>query len=113
MSARLTSAVQAGALIRRVQAEGGSATVLARGDATAGAMLLICAERGVFTQILERMPRLDGGSQWQRVGPQAPVAQAEVDAYLERRRHSDPDLWLIELDIAQAERFAAETTFEG
>jgi len=26
-----------------------------------------------------------------------------------RRRRNDPDLWVVELDIAQAERFAAET----
>ena len=30
-------------------------------------------------------------------------------AYAERRRRSDLDLWLVELDIADAERFAAET----
>lgn len=110
MSARLTARMLAGALMRRVQAEGGSATVLAKGDEIAGAMLLICADRGGYRQILERMPTLDGGSQWQPVGPGAEGTQEEVDAYLARRRRSDPDLWLIELDIAQAERFAAETT---
>ena len=113
MSARLTSRMLAGALIRRVQAEGGSATVLAKGDETAGAILLVCAERGAFKQMLERMPTLEGGAQWQPVGPQATAPQEELDAYLARRRRSDPDLWLIELDIAQAERFAAETTGEG
>ncbi|PHK02659.1 hypothetical protein VF08_18145 [Nostoc linckia z8] len=30
-----------------------------------------------------------------------------------RRRAQDPDLWLIELDIADAERFAAETSSSG
>ena len=29
--------------------------------------------------------------------------------YVARRRRSDPDLWIIELDIPEAERFAAET----
>ncbi|HWV11973.1 MAG TPA: DUF1491 family protein, partial [Sphingobium sp.] len=32
-----------------------------------------------------------------------------LNQYLARRRRSDPDLWVIELDIADAERFAAET----
>jgi hypothetical protein len=30
-----------------------------------------------------------------------------------RRRRFDPDLWLIELDIASAERFAAEMNSIG
>ena len=38
---------------------------------------------------------------------------AEIDAYLERRGSRDPDLWLIELDVGEAERFAAETTRQG
>ena len=34
--------------------------------------------------------------------------EAEVDAAIIRQRQFDPDLWVIELDIADAERFAAE-----
>ena len=113
MSARLTSRMLIGALSRRVQAAGGAATVLAKGDEVAGAVLLICLEKGVFQQLLERMPLLDGGLQWQTVGPQGAENQAEAESYLARRRRSDPDLWLIELDIASAERFAAETTGGG
>jgi len=87
--------------------------VLAKGDEVAGAILLVCIERGEFRSLLERMPTLDSGLQWQRVGPGADAEAAEIDAYLARRRARDPDLWLIELDVAQAERFAAETTGEG
>jgi hypothetical protein len=32
-----------------------------------------------------------------------------IDDYWRRRRAGDPDLWVIELDIADGERFAAET----
>jgi len=31
------------------------------------------------------------------------------ESYWQRRRARDPDLWVIELDIASPERFAAET----
>ncbi|MFX7883132.1 DUF1491 family protein, partial [Acinetobacter baumannii] len=34
---------------------------------------------------------------------------ATIADYWQRRRRIDPDLWVIELDIASAERFAAET----
>ncbi|HTH28885.1 MAG TPA: DUF1491 family protein, partial [Sphingobium sp.] len=32
---------------------------------------------------------------------------------LDRRRAADADLWIVELDIAEAERFAAETMCDG
>jgi hypothetical protein len=36
-----------------------------------------------------------------------------VAAWLERRRARDPDLWIVELDIPNAQRFAAETSGDG
>ena len=97
------------ALIRRVQAAGGFATVLHRGDDSAGAVIVECAHRGERTLLLERATGLDGGDGW-RAMPVADIADdvAQADR-LARRRRSDPDLWVVELDIAQAERFAAET----
>ena len=106
MTARLTSAMLVSALIRRVSNEGGNATVLAKGDATAGAILLICTEKGVVESVRERILDSMGIYVWTAVGPTAPDALAD---YLERRRSRDLDLWLVELDIANAERFAAET----
>lgn len=109
MSPRLTSELLVSALIRNVAAAGGNATVLAKGDGTAGAILVVCAERGVITSLLERILDIDGCYLWQPVGPQIPEKSAEIDDYLARRRARDGDLWLVELDIANAERFAAET----
>jgi hypothetical protein len=106
MIARLTSAMLVSALARRVGAEGGNAAVLAKGDATAGAILLICSEKGVVKSVRERVLGGAGVYAWIDVGPADPD---ERSAYLERRRARDPDLWLVELDIANAERFAAET----
>ncbi|MFL6730111.1 MAG: DUF1491 family protein, partial [Sphingomicrobium sp.] len=37
----------------------------------------------------------------------------EVAAFLAKRLRFDPDLWAIELDIADPERFIAETTALG
>lgn len=94
------------ALIRRVHQKGGSATVVNKGAAEAGAILLICMERGVFVSILERVLGPEHAYRWIRVGPESAV---EPEPYLVRRRAYDPDIWLIELDIVHAERFAAET----
>ena len=105
MTPRLTSGVLVSALIRRVSAQGGNAAVLAKGDATAGAILLICMEKGEVQSVRERVLDAAGAYVWTAVGPPDPD---ELSAYLERRRTRDPDLWLVELDIANAERFAAE-----
>lgn len=110
MTPRLTSRIVIDALFRRVRAAGGFGTVLGRGDDSAGAILLVCSERGQVTALLERTSDPDGDYRWTRCGPNELEDTATRDSYVERRRARDRDLWLIELDIADAERFAAETT---
>jgi hypothetical protein len=107
--ARLTSAVLVSALVRRVNQEGGSAMVLARGDETAGAILLLTYERGANPRFLERGLGPDGSPALLPSGPAEIADEGEVTAYWQRRRSRDSDLWVVELDIAGAERFAAET----
>jgi hypothetical protein len=107
VTARIASGVLVNVLVRRANLQGGSATVLAKGDATAGALLIIAQDRGEHAQALERGIGPDGKTALIRVGPiDDPAALAD---YWTRRRRSDPDLWVVELDIAGAERFADET----
>jgi hypothetical protein len=109
MSPRLTAAMQVSALIRRVHDAGGSAMVLARGDATAGAILLLLYDRGARPRFVERGLGPDGATSLITSGPQDIAGEDDVRHYWQRRRARDADLWVVELDIAEAERFAAET----
>lgn len=109
MSERLPAHLLVGALVRRANQEGGFATVLARGDRENGAILLVCSERGSLPLFLERGIGPDGRIQLLRSGPQDLVSPQDADDYWRRRRARDPDLWVVELDIAEAERFAAVT----
>jgi hypothetical protein len=109
VSARLAAGTLVSALIRRVNQQGGSAAVLARGDATAGAILLLLYEKGVNPRFFERGLGPDGAPALLPSGPAELADEGEVTAYWQRRRARDSDLWVVELDIAQAERFAAET----
>lgn len=113
MTPRLAAGIQASALIRRVEALGGVATVLAKGDSTAGAILICCCARGEYRLLLERTAAADGEYRWARSGPGDGGRSAGIDEYLARRRRTDPDLWLIEVDIAGVERFAAEMIASG
>ncbi len=103
---RVTSSVLVSALLRRAEAEGGFGVVLAKGDPTAGAVAVLLTERGADPRLFERLLQPDGRYAWRE-------SAGEVQALIERRKRFDPDLWLIELDIASAERFAAEMNFIG
>ncbi len=105
---RLPAHVLVGGLIRAAEAKGGFATVLAKGDRDAGAIWLVCLHRGQNPLLLERFTDPDGRSAWRLSGPQGSEGPAAQEAYLARRRAADPDLWIVELDIADAERFAVE-----
>ncbi|GAA0658829.1 hypothetical protein FHT00_002063 [Sphingomonas insulae] len=93
-----------GALLRRVNDAGGIAMVRAKGDAQGGAILLLIEDRSGPVRVLERTLGLDGAAS---LTVSTPADDAE--SYWRRRRARDPDLWVVELDIPEAERFAAET----
>lgn len=112
MTPRLASSVLVSALLRRAEAEGGFGAVLAKGDETAGAIAVILAERGRKVSFLERMLQPDGSYAWRDSG-ESFDSDAAYDDLLARRRRVDPDLWALELDVASAERFAAEMNAPG
>ncbi len=111
--ARLAAGLLVNALVRRVNAAGGSAMVLAKGDAEAGAILVLTLERGGNPGFFERGIGPDGKPALVRSGPTELTDESAVSDYWQRRRSRDSDLWVVELDIAEAERFAAETLTTG
>jgi hypothetical protein len=112
MIARLASSVLVGGLLRRAESEGGFGAVVAKGDPTAGAIAVILAEKGRKACFLERLLQPDGSYAWQSAHQEIENEQ-EFARFLERRRNFGPDLWILELDIASAERFAAEMNAAG
>ena len=107
MSDRIPAHLEVSGLIRSVQAEGGFATVVAKGERDAGTLLVICCENGTNARLYERMPSLDGGREWVLAKSQDTEDQQEFAAYCTKRSQQDPDTWIVELDIANAERFFA------
>lgn len=113
MSGALPTALIVSALVKRVNDAGGMGMVRARGDAGSGAILLILNDSQEGTRIVERAIGPSGAVGLVPAGPIDPADTVAREAYWRRRRAQDPDLWVIELDIASAEQFAAETILPG
>lgn len=113
MNESLPSGILVSALLKRVNDAGGMGMVRARGDAEAGAILLILNDASASPRLVERALNPLGKPALVPAGPAGHPDPAALEAYWRRRRDRDPDLWVIELDIASAERFAAETIVDG
>ena len=109
MDDRLPAHVEVNGLIRAVQAAGGFAMVLAKGERDAGTLLIVAVENGANPQLYERMPQADGTRGWAKISAQTVEKTGNSDDYWHRRRAQDPDIWVIELDIVNGERFIGLT----
>ena len=105
---RLPAHLEAGAIMRLAESEGGFATVLAKGEHDAGTILVVTLCRGKDGVLYERMPQLDGSRKFIAAKRENPDNTQEFAEYLARRRAQDSDMWLIEVDIADRERFVAQ-----
>lgn len=105
MDTRIPVHLEVGGLIKAVQAAGGFATVIAKGERDAGTLLILCCENGTNLRAYERMPSLDGPRKWSQSKVQDPDNPSEFTEYVERRKRQDDDLWIVELDIRDAEKF--------
>jgi hypothetical protein len=113
MEGRLPTHLEVSGLIRAVDAAGGFATVIARGDRDAGTILVVCCHKGANWKLFERMPHPDGRLVWTQVRSQDVENPMEFSEYLARRQGQDRDLWIVELDIARAERFIGINSSES
>ena len=104
----IASDVWVSALIRRAELAGGNAVVVRRGDARAGSVIVKVYDSST------RQARLyseafgpDGDRLWMQ--PVTSEFESELDAYVERQRGYDPDLWVVEIEDRQGRHFLTET----
>lgn len=95
------------ALIRRAELGGGYAVVVRKGDARAGSVLVKVINRtDNSVRLYAEATRADGETIWMR--PSRAATEAELDAYVERARRIDPDLWVVEVEDRQGRSFLTE-----
>lgn len=96
MSARLASGVWVAAYLARLRIAGLASYVVAKGDPTAGAVVVKIVQPGGRAKAMVRGFDLASGTRLWRVLAEGP--EPEVDALLQRERGRDPDLWLIDVE---------------
>ena len=95
------------ALIRRVELAGAFATLVRKGDARGGAILIKTYDRASRqAHVWSEATGPDGETRWMH--PIASNLEADVDAYIARAARIDPDIWVVEIEDAQGERFLTE-----
>ncbi|MCL6698810.1 DUF1491 family protein [Sphingomonas sp. NSE70-1] len=113
MAERLPAHLEAAGFIRQAEAEGGFGTIIKRGDADRGALILLIASRGQHQACLERALGPDGIYGWQRSGPPVGADSQSLADWSEKRLRFDEDSWLIELDIPDPQRLIVEMGAKG
>lgn len=104
MSVRLPAKLEVSALVRQAESAGGFGAVLHKGEAESGTILVVLVENQQDARLFERMPRLDGTRGWTCSKVQTIDNKQEFEDYLQRRKRQDPDVWIVELIVADGER---------
>ncbi len=93
---RLATGIWVAAYRARLEAAGIPAYVTAKGDATAGAVLVKLATLDGKAVLYQRSIDLTTGARAWVILSEG--AEADVDAAAARQREFDPDLWVIEIE---------------
>ena len=107
MDSRLPTHLEVSGLIRAVEAAGGFATVIAKGERDAGTLAILTIERDKNARLFERMPQMDGSRAFTCTREEDTENKQEFSDYLAKRQRQDSDLWIVELDVPDGERFIA------
>ncbi|MGX7927570.1 DUF1491 family protein [Tsuneonella sp. HG094] len=107
MDARLPAHLEVAGIRRLAESHGGFAMVIAKGERDAGTIAIVIIGRGEPAWLYERMPMLDGNRRFVHTVSEDPENKREFSETLTRRSERDPDLWLIEADVPDRERFVA------
>ncbi len=93
------------ALIQRCQSAGAMAMVVRRGDADAGTLLLKINTLDGSAVVLAPGYDLEGERIWRRASGDAPVEDADAEAYIARALTRDPDIWVVEIEDREGRHF--------
>jgi len=95
---RLKAGLWVRGLIRGCAGRGVTAVVARRGDEDAGAVLVKVNRFAGGCLVYAQAYGTDGARTWLPALGEAPVPDAEAEAYIGRAGARDPDLWVVEIE---------------
>lgn len=98
MIPRLKAAIWVNAQIRICNQRSLPIYVLNRGDPDAGMVLIKLILADGLATVLSPLRQMDESLAWLRATGPDPVAEADADAYVDRQRDIDPDIWVVEIE---------------
>ena len=110
MTPRLTSEFWVKAYLARLRLMNIPAFLTARGDASAGAVLVKINTLDGNAQAFQRSYDPDGNRIWV---PLSTGPDREVEEALSRQRQSDPDIWIIEVEDKQGRSLLDQDGLSG
>ena len=103
----LSTDVWVAALIRRAELGGAFATVLRKGDARAGSVLVrTFNSKTRETRLYSEAFGGDGDRLWMQ--PVSDPTDEVLNRYVERALKVDPDLWVVEIEDGEGRHFLSE-----
>ncbi|MFT4090226.1 MAG: DUF1491 family protein [Asticcacaulis sp.] len=94
------------ALLKRIELGGGFGYVTRRGDPKAGTVLIKTLHLREGRHRLLRLVNTGEGERW--ISPLRSEAPEQMDAYIEKEKRFDPDLWLVEIEDVEGRHFLTE-----
>jgi hypothetical protein len=107
----LSSDLWTSALIRRAELAGAFATVVRKGDARAGTVIVKAYDSSNRTaRLFTEAFGADGDRLW--IQPVTSDLESELDAYIQRQAGYDPDIWVVEIEDREGRHFITEKVAE-
>ncbi|WP_339832217.1 DUF1491 family protein [uncultured Parvibaculum sp.] len=105
---RLKAEIWVKALIRRCETAGAGAMVVRRGDATSGVVLVKVNRLDGRASVYAPARDGEGALFWMARPSPEPVPEVDADAYIDKQRQRDPDLWVVEIEDREGRHFLFE-----
>lgn len=107
--AELKTEIWVQALVRTAQVGGAFATVARRGDRDAGAVLLKVSTLDGRARLYAPAQDGEGARIWLDLSAGTlGDRESDIDAYASKRRASDPDLWVVEIEDREGRTFLSD-----